>query len=295
MIAHRGAATTRRPVYNGGVQPLTIAAVYAHPDDGEFFAAGTLAKWAAAGHRVHAICATSGDLGTKRRDGDRAELARTRGEELGRALQVIGGQAPVLLGFPDGFLRDHAAALRERLIYWLRKLRVDRVVTFDPWKRYEIHPDHIEAGRMASEAAVFSCFPLLHPEHLQEGLEPVQPSEVWYMMPTEHRPNRVVDIAGTFGKKVESVLCHSSQIEMLADWFVNGADPRALTEAQRAQLREGATGFLDGMARGLAQLAPGLELAEAFFAQGVGPGHFQNYQELFMEAAGVPPPPPEVC
>lgn len=37
---------------------LTIVAVYAHPDDGEFFAGGTLAKWAAAGHRVVAVCAT---------------------------------------------------------------------------------------------------------------------------------------------------------------------------------------------------------------------------------------------
>ncbi len=46
---------------------LVIAAVYAHPDDGEFFAAGTLAKWAAAGHDVYAICCTNGDLGTKDR------------------------------------------------------------------------------------------------------------------------------------------------------------------------------------------------------------------------------------
>lgn len=48
-----------------------IAAIYAHPDDGEFFAAGSLAKWAKAGHRVHAICATRGDLA--------ASAARSRG------------------------------------------------------------------------------------------------------------------------------------------------------------------------------------------------------------------------
>jgi hypothetical protein len=48
------------------------------------------------------------------------------------------------------------------------------------------------------------------------------------------------------------------------------------------------------MARGLAMLAPPVELAEAFFAQRVGPGHFQNYQEMFMEMAGAPPAPAEV-
>lgn len=37
-----------------------------------------------------------------------------------------------------------------------------------------------------------------------------------------------------------------------------------------------------------------LEIAEAFFAQRVGPGHFQNYQEMFMEMAGAPPPAPEI-
>ena len=114
------------------------------------------------------------------------------------------------------------------------------------------------------------------------------------MMPTEHRPNRVVDISKTFDRKVESLLCHSSQVEMLADWFVKGADPTHLTSEQRAQLREGARGFLEKMARGMATMAPGLELAEAFYALRVGPGHFDNYHEMFMEAAGAPPAELEV-
>lgn len=274
--------------------PLRIAAVYAHPDDGEFFAAGSLAKWVRQGHRVHAICATNGDLGTKRTDVDGAELGRQRAEELGRAMEVIGGEPPICLGLPDGYVRESAQALKERLVYHFRRLEIDRVVTFDPWKHYEIHPDHIEVGRMAAEAACFSCFPLLYPHHLNEGLTACQPAEVWFMMPTEHRPNRVVDIRDTFDTKVRSLLCHSSQIEMLADWFVPGADPTALTDDQRASLETGARTFLEGMARGLALLAPPLELAEAFFAQAVGPGHFQNYQDMFMEMAGTPPAPPEV-
>ncbi|APR84266.1 Hypothetical protein A7982_09615 [Minicystis rosea] len=273
---------------------LVIAAVYAHPDDGEFFCAGSLAKWAAQGHEVHAICCTSGNLGTKDRRVSRAALAATRAAELTKAMAVIGGRPPILLGFPDGGLREHAQAAKERLVYWLRKLRVDRVVTFDPWKRYEIHPDHIEVGRMASEAAAFSCFPLLHPEHLDEGLSPVQPREVWYMMPTEHRPNRVIDIGATFRTKVESLLCHASQIEMLAGWFVPGADPTQLTPEQTAQLREGVTTFLEGMARGAAMVTTGVALAEAFYALPVGPGHFENHQEMFREAAGAPPDPPEL-
>ena len=274
--------------------PLTIAAVYAHPDDGEFFAAGALTKWVKQGHKVHAICATRGDLGTRDRGASGEALGRARDAELARAMETIGGEPPILLGLPDGFVRESAAALKERLVYFFRKLKVDRVLTFDPWKPYEIHPDHIEVGRMASEAACFSCFPLLYPEHLAQGLDAVQPSEVWFMGPTVHRPNRVVDIAATFETKVRSVLCHSSQIEMLAAWFVPGADPSSLTAEQHAQLAGGAKTFLEGMARGVAMLAPPTELAEAFFAQRVGPGHFENYQEMFMEMAGAPIPPPEI-
>jgi len=276
------------------MERLTIAAVYAHPDDGEFFAAGSLAKWAEAGHEVHAICCTNGNLGTKDREVSAADLATTRAAELRKAMDAIGGHAPIMLGYPDGSLREHAQAAKERLVYWLRELRVDRVVTFDPWKRYEIHPDHITAGRVASEAAAFSCFPLLYPEHLAEGLDPVQPREVWYMMPTEHRPNRLIDIGKTFQKKVSSLLCHASQIEMLANWFVPGADPTKLTPGETAQLRDGAASLLDGMARGTATLAAGVELAETFYALPVGPGHFDNYQEMFRETLGAPLEPPEI-
>ncbi|MBK8253097.1 MAG: PIG-L family deacetylase [Polyangiaceae bacterium] len=273
---------------------LTIAAVYAHPDDGEFFAAGSLIKWAQAGHKIYAICATNGDLGSKDAGADSAALGRQRTQELARALEVIGGEPPICLGLPDGFVRENAQKLKERLVYHFRKLKVDRVLTFDPWKRYEIHPDHIEVGKMAAEAACFSCFPLLYPEHGAQGLSAVQPSEVWFMMPTEHKPNRVVDIEKTFDTKVKSLLCHSSQMEMLADWFVPGADPRNLTPDQRTMIEGGARMFLEGMAQGLAALAPPLKLAEAFFAQRVGPGHFQNYQQMFMEMAGAPPESPEV-
>ena len=174
-----------------------------------------------------------------------------------------------------------------------RRLRPDRVITFDPWKRYEVHPDHVTAGRMACEAAVFSCFPLLHPGHLDGDCDAHQPREVWFMGPLDHKPNRVVDITNTLEKKVEATLRHGSQLEMLADWFVKGADPRRLTDADRAQLHAGTTSFLDGMGRGVALgLGGKVEIAEAFYALKTGPGHFDNQQTMIMEMLGMPPEDP---
>ena len=274
---------------------LTILLIYAHPDDAEFHAAGSMAKWSAGGHDVHAICATDGALGAKVTTRSSKEVAAARAVELAAAMRAVGSHPPIMLGFPDGFLAAHAEALRERLVYWIRKLRPDRVITFDPFKKYEIHPDHITAGRMASEASVFSCFPLLYPQHAAEGLPAVQPREVWYMGPLEHKPNRIIDVTETFQKKVDATLCHSSQMEMLADWFVKGADPANLTDAERGQIRGGTASFLDGMGRGMAMAFGGaVEIAELFYAIRVGPGHFDNYQQMAMEMLGAPPEEPVI-
>ena len=45
------------------VAPERALAVFAHPDDPEIACAGTLARWAAAGCRVHLVIANAGDKG----------------------------------------------------------------------------------------------------------------------------------------------------------------------------------------------------------------------------------------
>ena len=148
---------------------MNILAVYAHPDDAEFLASGSMAKWAEEGHQVYAISATDGSMGTKIVGRTRAEVAERRRGELTRAMEVIGGHEPVGFWFPDGSLRSHDEELKEKLAFWVRKLRADRIVTLDPWLSYEIHPDHITVGRIASEVAVFTCFPLYFPEQIEAG------------------------------------------------------------------------------------------------------------------------------
>src|SRR5437763_75850 len=40
-------------------------AIFAHPDDAEISAGGTLARWAAAGREVHLLVLTNGDRGSE--------------------------------------------------------------------------------------------------------------------------------------------------------------------------------------------------------------------------------------
>ena len=161
----------------------------------------------------------------------------------------------------------------------MRKLEAHRIVTLDPWLSYGVHPDHIAVGRIASEAAVFTCFPLFFPDQLEAGLGAHQPEEVWYMLPTERAPNRIVDIGHTFETKVRSLLCHRSQVEMLADWFIPDADPTNLTEEETERLASGVGNVLRMMASKIGQQYD-VDLAEAFHAVRCGPGHFDVAGEI---------------
>lgn len=258
---------------------MNILVIYAHPDDAEFLASGSMAKWAEEGHQVYAIPATDGSMGTKMIGRTRVQVAERRKAELSKAMEVIGGHEPIGFWFPDGLLINHCEELKQKLAFWVRKLRADRIVTLDPWLRYEIHPDHITVGRIASEVAVFSCFPLYFPEQVEAGLEPHQPQEVWYMLPTERAPNRIVDIGSTFEKKLQSILCHESQVEMLADWFVPEADPRNLSAEEKEKLASGVRELIRAMASGIGNRYE-IDLAEAFHAVRCGPGHFDIVAEI---------------
>ncbi|MGZ8572258.1 MAG: PIG-L deacetylase family protein, partial [Actinomycetota bacterium] len=55
-----------------------VLVVFAHPDDAEIAAGGTLTKWAGAGREVHLLVLTNGDRGSSDPGASRAELAATR-------------------------------------------------------------------------------------------------------------------------------------------------------------------------------------------------------------------------
>ena len=65
--------------------PQRVLAIYAHPDDPEISAGGTLARWADAGAEVHVVVTTRGDKGTNDPDADLdALVAAPRRGDRGR-------------------------------------------------------------------------------------------------------------------------------------------------------------------------------------------------------------------
>jgi len=271
---------------------LNVLAIFAHPDDLSIFCAGTLARWAEEGHNIYALCCTSGEVGTLRRDLTKEQVADTREKELRAANEIIGVKETIILDYPDAGFID-GPELRERLVYFVRNLKADRVVTFDPWVAYEVHPDHLIVGRMAAEAAAFAAFPLLYTDQFRNGVEPYECSEVWFMGLLGHIPNYFVDITSTLEKKIEAALKFEATLELLANLFAPKIDPANVSPDELKKLSKYATRLFRSMSIAIGKKVE-VKAAEAFFVQKTLPGHFDNFQQLTSEMLGNPPEKPKI-
>jgi len=193
-----------------------VLVIVAHADDMEFMAAGTIAKMAALGYDIREVIATNNERGTLLPDWDERFTAETRREEARCGARVLGVNEDVeFLGYEDGRLSETPLnALRERCMRAIRTHKPDIVFTWDPWAPYEEHQDHRSIGLAATEAASFSHFPLYHPEHRQDGLEPHLVGERYFFAKSPRDVNKTVDISDYIDKKIDALCEHVCQMEM---------------------------------------------------------------------------------
>lgn len=153
--------------------PARALAVGAHPDDAEFGAGATLARWAEAGCEVTLVVCTDGSKGTWDPSADTAALVAVRQAEARDAAAELGARGGVVfLGRVDGELENDRPA-RSELARVIRQVRPDVLVGHDPWRRYRLHPDHRAAGFLTCDALVAARDPHFFPEH---GLDPHRPA-----------------------------------------------------------------------------------------------------------------------
>jgi LmbE family N-acetylglucosaminyl deacetylase len=186
-----------------------VMVIFAHPDDAEFGCAGTVARFAASGFRVQYVLATSGDKGSSDRAAVPEQLAATRQEEQRAAAQVLGVEEVTFLGHKDGEV-EVSLPFRRELALVIRRGRPDVVLTFDPWQRYQIHPDHRAVGQTALDAVAAARDHMYYPEQLTEGLIEHRVHNVYFF--STDVPNYYVDISTTLEQKIAALKCHRSQI-----------------------------------------------------------------------------------
>ncbi len=215
-----------------------VLAVFAHPDDAEIAAGGTLAGWAAEGREVRLLVLTNGDRGTTDPEVDRTRLARTRAEETIAGARVLGLAGATVLDVPDGELVN-TDRLRAQVVRAIRELRPSTVVSCDPttWffgERFVNHADHRTAGAITLDAVWPAAGnPHFFPEQLSEGLPIHDVAELWLGWTRE--PNHHEDVTPTFGTKVAALGEHRSQLAVGIRYFEEELE----REAQRAGERIG--------------------------------------------------------
>ena len=218
---------------SSSANPNRAMIIIAHPDDGEWMAAGTLSKWARAGTEVTYVLCTSGDKGTSDPNVKPADLAAIREVEQQNAANVVGAKNVVFLRYLDGSLQN-TLELRKDLVKQIRRYKPDVVFCQDPTRRYSDwyinHPDH----RAAGDAALDAIFPSardyhVYPDLIEEGYMPHNALEV-YMGTISDGANAWVDITDTIDTKIAALLEHKTQV---------GGDPARLDEIKQ-RLKDGA-------------------------------------------------------
>jgi len=206
-----------------------VLVIGAHPDDPEFFCAGTIARWTQAGVVVRFVVVTSGDKGRPPDWSSAEEFARVREAEQQASARILGVEGITFLRFTDGEVFD-TLELRERLTAEIRRFRPDLLVTHDPLTRlYRQHPDHRAVGAAALAAAFPLCrLSTFFPWQLQEGLRPHAVRRA--LLFGTDQPDTAVDISTVFEHKLAALRLHATQ----ADAFPGGLEKRVRRRAEEA-------------------------------------------------------------
>ena len=190
---------------------MRVLAMGAHPDDLEIGCAGTLAKYAQAGHTVIMCNLCDGALGGRI---PKAELAAIRRKEAEASAAVIGAEymGPV---FEDLSIYPSREA-REKVADLIRAARPDFIITNPP---VDYAPDHTITSEVVWAASFLATLPNYVSSTGAEVHPPVVP--IFYMEASnghEFLPTIWVDITETFELKARMLECHESQVKWLKKW-----------------------------------------------------------------------------
>ena len=193
-----------------------VLVVTAHPDDSEFGAGGTVAKFVKEGREVAYCIVTNGNKGSSDRTMTPERLATIRAEEQRNAARVLGVERVTFLGYPDGEVED-TRDLRRDVSREIRRFRPDLVICQNPNRTYNLgasHRDHRTVGGVVLDcvyplARDHMAFPELLPE-----FEPHKVREIHVMQWNE--PHIVNDITDVMDLKIKALACHASQFKDFA-------------------------------------------------------------------------------
>lgn len=175
-----------------------LLAIFAHPDDAELLAGGTIAVTVDQGHRVGIVDMTRGELGSK-------GTPEIRAAEAKAAAEVLGVSTRESLGLPDGHLAS-TDAMRRVVVEAIRRHRPKVIITHYVVGR---HPDH----RMTSELVRDAAFLAGLKNYPADGA-PFRPEKVAFVLSyreDEMKPTFIVDTTKGIERKLQAMAAFKSQ------------------------------------------------------------------------------------
>lgn len=193
------------------MEKLNVLVISPHPDDTEIGCGGTIAKYAAQGHKVYIAVATNGNAGHVSIAPD--ELAKIRQEEARASAAVIGAEL-IWMGFDDEFLINDRET-RIAFIELIRQCKADIILTTAP---NDYHPDHRMLSEIVSDASFTASLPLVRTK--SEAVTKVPPIFNYdTVLGIDFLPEEYVDISEHMDKKLEMISQHRSQLGFMLNYY----------------------------------------------------------------------------
>ena len=209
-------------------------AVFAHPDDMELVAAGTLLRLGRAGYEIHCIAVANGCCGSSVHG--REEIVELRRAEAQEACDLAGFTRHESL--VDDFEVFYESRTLARLAALVRQVAPEVLLTHSPTDYME---DHVNAGRLAVSAAFgrgmrnLATDPKTPPVGGPVTVYHAQPHGNRDPLGAEVRPTHFVDVGGAvLERKAAMLACHRSQQQ----WLDESQGLASPLETMRGLMRE---------------------------------------------------------
>lgn len=228
------------------VTMATIVFLHAHPDDECLISGGTIAKYAASGHRVVLVTATDGRHGERPAGIDTPEaLLERRRSEVAAVVDILGIARHEWLGYhdsgmtgwsqndvPEAFIRssvDDAAARFAAIVGDESKSSERLVLVGYDWHGNYGHPDHVHVHQVARRTAALvgvpdffevtlnrdfyvGLFEWSQANGTDNDFDPRQPADDGNPMgEPESNITHHIDVSGHLDTKRRAIAAHASQ------------------------------------------------------------------------------------
>lgn len=202
-----------------------IMFVFAHPDDAEIYAGGTVSRLVKDGKKVKLVKMTTGNKGSRGVKISEDELATLRESEDLEALAVLGlsESDSVNLNLGDGTVENSLKTI-EKLVLEIRLFKPDILITHNPETPlirdlegfyYVNHRDHRNTALSVVDAAYpYSNDLLFFPDQLVNGVTGHKVSEFLFVDSWGHPDTIFVEITDFAEQRTKAISTHKSQYSM---------------------------------------------------------------------------------